>query len=265
MSLSAYQSPDLTRMPIIDSDDHPLCDPNGFGRGRLDRPADVGFSSGIKQFDLPLIPRSEWAERIRDLEKSQARIPDLCDALGLKVKNQESTNYCWINAPTHALEILRVMQGEPYVELSPASVGAKIKNFHNVGGWGTEGLQYLVDHGAVPASMWPCNAIDRRYDQPAADAERSKYRVQEWLDLPANNFDAVMTCLLLGLPVPIGLGWWSHEVTAVAPVKFDGNDNYGVIFDNSWDSQWGTNGRGVLTERKATPDDAVAPISVVAG
>lgn len=232
-----------------------------------------GFSTGLKArnweekplgtfcqpLDIPLIPRSEWKDRIEEQEKTQSRLVDLLDVMNVPVKNQQQTNYCWINAPVFCLEVIRAVQGQKYIELSPASVGAKIKNFKNVGGWGTEGLQYLVDHGAVPASLWPCNAIDRKYDTKAADAERPKYQVDEWYELRRRSFDQLMTCLLLRIPVAIGLNWWGHEVTALSPVVLSGRDNFGAIIGNSWGVDWGDRGRAVLTEAKATPDDAVAP------
>lgn len=253
-------------LPIIDRDDHPLTmlDPRGqitHGRGLIPRDftkEPFGSNPYAAAFDIPVIPRDEWPERIEEIEKTKSSIPDRCDQVGLKVKNQRQTNYCWINAPVHALEIARVLQGQAYVELSPASVGAKIKNFRNVGGWGTEGLRYMAEHGVVPASFWPVNAIDRRYDTQEANAERADYQADEWWDLKPRNFDQLATCLLLRVPVPIGLNWWRHEVTAVQLVKLDGRDQYGSIIDNSWGIEWGDNGRGILTEAKATPDDAVA-------
>ncbi len=252
---------DLQGVPVIEDGSLDLIAPGQNGRGRIERDyatQPLGFMSCAPAYALPLIPRSEWDERIRDLERAQARIPDICDAMGLKVKNQASTNYCWINAPVHCLEIIRVVQGQDYVELSPASVGAKIKNFRNEGGWGTEGLRYLVDHGAVPSSLWPNNAIERRYDTPEADQQRRRFQVDEWDDLPT-SFDAVADRVLNGFPVAIGLNWWGHEVTAVALVKLDGAGRYGMMIDNSWGTGWGQNGRSVLSESKATPDDAVAP------
>jgi hypothetical protein len=92
---------------------------------------------------------------------------------------------------------------------------------------------------------------------------RLRYQVDEWDDLP-QTFDALATQVLLGFPVAIGLNWWSHEVTAVSLVKLDGSGRYGMMIDNSWGEGWGTKGRGVLTESKATPDDAVSPRLVTA-
>jgi len=252
---------DIGTEPLIE-DHADVVVPANTGRGWIARDftkepfGSLPFAGG---FDVPLIPRSEWPERIEEMERKKSRVTDLCDAMGVKVKNQENTNYCWINAPVHCLEIIRAVQGQTHVELSPASVGSKIKNFKNVGGWGTEGLKYLVDHGAAPVSLWPANAIDRRYDTSAADAARAKFQVDEWWDIEPGNFDAVMTCLFLRIPIAAGLSWWGHEVTFMDPVKLDGRDRFGVRIDNSWGLSWGERGRAVLTEDKATPDDAVAP------
>lgn len=169
---------------------------------------------------------------------------------------------CWINAPVHALEIVRAIQGQQRVRLSPASVGAKIKGFRNVGGWGTEGLRYLVQHGAVPSEFWPDNAIDRKYDTEANNQHRAKYKVTEWWELRPRRFEELATCLLCGYPVAVGYNWWRHEVTAVA-LTMQGNE-FGIVIDNSWGPSWGSNGRGVLMGSKANPDDAVAPRVAVA-
>lgn len=261
---------DISRLPVIDDSNwqsvvsDAASDPSK-GRGLVPR----DFSSqpyGSLEFaeplPLPLIPESKWEEMIRAEDESQSSIVHLCDAAGLKVKNQQSTNYCWINAPAHCIEILRVVQGQSYVELSPASVGAKIKNFRNVGGWGTEGLKYIAERGLVPSRLWPNNAIDRRYDTAEADAERSKYQADEWWELKPRSLPELATCLLMKIPVAIGLNWWGHEVTAVKLVK--ASNGWGIVIDNSWGTSWGDNGRGILTGSKMLPDDAIAPRVVTA-
>lgn len=231
-----------------------------YGRGLIARDyakQPYGSLEFAEPLPLPLIPESEWDARIKEQEESKSSLVHLCDAAGLKVKNQQKTNYCWINAPAHCIEILRVVQGQKYVELSPASVGAKIKNFRNVGGWGTEGLEYIAEHGLVPSSLWPNNAIDRKYDTPAADAERQKYQADEWWELKPRSLPEMATCLLQNIPVAIGLNWWGHEVTAVRLIRT--SNGWGIVIDNSWGTSWGDNGRGVLTGSKMLPDDAVAP------
>lgn len=224
-------------------------------RGRILRPAgEPGFGADPT---IDRISRSEWPDRIEQMEREKSRISDVCDLAGLTVLDQNGTSFCWINAPTHCVEIVRVMQGQPLVRLSPASVGAPIKGYRNQGGWGTEGLRYIAEHGLVPQSLWPPNAIDRKYDTAETREVRTQYRAIEWEELADRDFDLMASYLLNGIPVAIGLNWWSHEVTAVDLVALGGG-KYGIRIDNSWGSGWETNGRGILTESKGTPDDACA-------
>lgn len=251
----------LGNMPVIDDSNYQqfVTEPPGQSRGLIPRNYELipyGSMPFAPAAEMDEIPRSEWKDRIEEAEKNKTRIVDLCDAVGSPVKNQASTNYCWINAVIRAMEIVRVIQNEPLIPLSSASIGCKIKNFKNQGGWGLEGVQYAVKHGAVPMSMWPNAAIDRKYDTPAANAERTKFKIIEWEDLP-NTFEAVMTRVLRNIPCPVGYNWWGHEVCAVAGVVISA-DKYGIIIDNSW-GNWGDRGRGVLNESKGRPDDAQSP------
>lgn len=221
------------------------------------------FASAL---DLPYIDPAEYDERIKDGEREQSFIHHLCDFAGLKVKDQKRTNYCWMNAPIHICEIQQVVSGQPIVPLSPASCAAVITNFANangnpagVGGWGTRGVKFLVERGAVPTSHWPDNAVDRRYDTPETNAMRSKHRITEWYDLQPNDFRAMMTCLFHRIPVAGGISRMGHEMTAVAPVKLDGKGRYGVIWDNSYGAAWGKNGRVVMDQASSTANDQVAP------
>lgn len=241
----------------------PIINGTQMSRGLLPRDLSVhpfGGLAAAEPFDLPLIPRAEWLDRIEEAERKRTHLRALCEDAGMQVLDQNGTNYCWINAPTWCVMVQRIAAGLPMVRLSPASVGAKIKNFRNNGGWGTEGLQYIEKHGLVPQAIWPANAIDRSYDNAASDAERPKFRVREWWDIP-RNFDKMATCLFLNIPVAIGLNWWSHEVTAMRVVSLGGG-KFGIEIANSWGTGWSDNGYGVLTESKGTPDDAVAPRTV---
>lgn len=205
-----------------------------------------------------LIPREELDDWIAEMEGNKSRISDLLDQAGLGVLDQNGTNYCWGNGPVHCVEAGRVIQGEQFVRLSPASVCAPIKGYRNVGGWGTEALRYIVEHGIVPQSEWPANAIDRKYDNAETRELRKKFKVQEWFDLRPRSEMELLSCLCRRIPVAVGYNWWGHEVTAIDPVAL-GNGKYGIRIDNSWGKGWQSNGRGILSGTKHLPDDAVAP------
>lgn len=248
-------------MPIIDESTqaHILYPPGAMtGLDLADRPQGFAYAGTADPFpDELLIPESDWQGIIQEQKDTRSRITDLCDDFGIVVKDQQQTNYCWINAPTHCVEIIRGKQGQNYVPLSAASAGAQIKGYRNVGGWGKEGLEFIASNGLMPESVWPKNAISRQYATDANKQLALNYRVDEWWELPPGSLKHLVSCVLRGYPVAVGYNWWSHEVTAVAFDWVDGAP--ALIIDNSWGLAWGTKGRGVIQGRRILPDDAVAP------
>jgi hypothetical protein len=209
------------------------------------------------KFSLPKIPRSEWPSRIEEMEKTKTRLSDTRQEQGIRPLDQNGTLYCWINAVVGALEVVRARMGEPYVKLSPASVGAPIKNYSNNGGWGGEGLSYIVKNGVSAVEYWPANAISRKYDTAESRANRELHKITDWLDLPSRDFDAVMACLFRRIPVAVGLDWWGHEIYLLDPLVF-GADDFGARFANSWGEKYGDKGLNTLHESKLRPNDACA-------
>ena len=215
-----------------------------------------GFASPFN--DAMLIPTSEFRARIQEREEQGASLSALIKAKRLDHKDQGSTNYCWINGPVHALEIRRLQQNQNRVTLSPASAGAKIKNFQNRGGWGLEGIQYLASKGCVPTEYWPANAIDRRFDTEANVQRALGYRVREWLECKPRNVQQMVSVSLRNYPGSGGYNWWSHQITIVEPVWLDGE--VAMRIRNSWKG-WGDYGFGILRGSKMLPDDLVFCVS----
>lgn len=229
------------------------------GRGHIPRDYQkVPYGSVAAPFDIPVIPRSEWDARRKQLEDSKSRISDVVKAVGMKSLDQGRTNFCWANGPVNCVRVIRCINNQPFVDLSPASVACPINGFRNEGGWGTEALKRIVSHGVTEARLWPANAIDRQYFTEEAKQNALNYRVSEWYELQPRNLEQLVTCCLLRIPVAIGLNWWRHEVMACDLVE------NGVLIWNSWGDSWGDGGFGVLSFSKATPDDAVAPRVVLA-
>lgn len=208
-----------------------------------------------KPFALPVIPRSEWPERIKDIEKQKARLSDLIRAAKLPCLDQQQTNYCWMNGVIHAVIFARLVAGLPFVALSSASVAAKIKNYQNVGGWGGEAIEGIRKYGIVPEELWPNAAIERRFDTAEAREAAKLYNIVEFEEIRPQSFDEVMTCLLLGFPVPIGHSWWGHLVCHCDPIM-RGRGEFGTRFRNSWGIDWEDEGFGLCDEEHATPDEA---------
>lgn len=251
---------------INDETPQQITDPQNHGRGlelALRGPSDYEYGAVADPFPAELlIPQSEWQARIQEMEQDQSRLSDLIRLTKLPPKNQQQTNYCWINAPTHCCEIVRVQQNQPMVILSPASAGAQIMNYRNVGGWGKEGLEWIVSNGLVPVDKWPANAIDRQYSTAANKTLALSYRVDEWTELKPRSMPQLMSMLLRRIPVAVGYNWWSHEVTACDPVWLDGTA--AIRIRNSW-GPWGDgNGFGIIQGSKCLPDDAVAPRTALA-
>ena len=244
---------------IIDGNESAAKIPSGFSTGLQRRNLDEYPIGGLaKGFDIPVIPRSEWDDRIEEIEKTKSRLSDLSYANGLKCQDQNGTNYCWANAPVYCVQLVRLTMGLGIEYLSPASVAAPIKNYKNQGGYGSQALKYIIQRGIVPTKYWPPNSRDRGLYYPKNLKRAKNYIVTEWYDLDNRNFDQLMTCLLLRIPVAVGYNWWGHEVSAIDPIGL-GQDGYGIRIRNSWGMDYGKDGYAVLGEGKATSDDAVAP------
>lgn len=262
----------LSKLPpgteiIDDSNWHRYADPRaneevGNSRGLIPRDFSrqpVGSLGYARSFDLPLIDRAEWPERIADHEKYGSDITSVGKRRGVELSFQNGVGYCWIFAVAKAVELARVMAGLPHVPLSPASVGCKIKNFRDQGGWCGEGVEYVMDgSGFVPTSMWPDYSLKRSHDTAAADAERPKYSITEVTELisvmerkPSNMFDRMATCELNGFPICAGHNWWGHAVCHATLVKVGANSYGNLIWNSHRKFQ-------VLEESRAAAEDAIA-------
>lgn len=217
----------------------------------------LGSLQGASPLNGPYIPRNEWADRIQERERKGQLLSQIVLNEDVPSLDQGSTNYCWANCVVTAIETLRCANGLPYLKFSPASVAAPIKGFSNQGGWPDEAVEYIATNGVCPAANWPANAIDKRYYTQSNRGLAMKYRVTEWWDLPQRSFDALMTCLLTGIPASVGYLWWRHAVCVFDPIVL-GQNQFGVRFRNSW-ANYGDHGFATLTESKGTPDGGVAP------
>ena len=233
-----------------------------FSRFKGMKPRDfskVGYCGFKGAKSLPFtIPEVEWKERAEELEKTKTRLSDLIVQSGIPSKNQKNTNFCWMYAPVGIIEVNRVVMGAEYISLSPASAASRFTNFRNIGGWGTEAVEFLGDNGVSSEKLWPNAQINRKYNTEESKQDALKYQIKDWYDLKPRNLNELFTCLLLRIPVAVGLNWWGHEVYFCDLVILS-NGGYGIRFRNSWGGEYGDNGFSILTGSKMLPDDAIAP------
>jgi hypothetical protein len=217
-----------------------------------------GSVGAVPAFGGPLIERGannqNWIDIIEQKEKTNSRVSDVLLGAGLPSKDQGQTNFCWVNGPLGAVEATRVINGLPYIELSPASVACKINNFQNQGGWGIDACKYIAEHGPCEASDWPCNTISRKYDTAAANEKRGKHILTEWGDLEPKNEDVLMSCSLSDLPMAAGYNWFGHETYIVEPVYL-GSGVFGFRSRNSWSDKYGYRGFYITVGKRRLPDD----------
>lgn len=236
---------------------------DGLGRGLdLSERTGEGYAGVADPFPAELlIPRSEWQARIEERVARKTQLSDLMKQAGLKSKNQGQLNYCWVYAPTHCVEIVRMKQNQPQIALSAASVGGQITGYRNVGGWGKTALQWIANKGVAPESAWPDRSLNSRLATSATAEMALGNRVQEWTELEPGNLDQLVSMLLWDNPVAIGLAWWSHEITAVDPIWLDGT--IAIRGRNQWWPDgvhpWGDDNYFTLQGSRMLPDDAVAP------
>lgn len=206
---------------------------------------------------LTVIQESGWNDYLEEAIKEEATNRHLWDALMCAVLDQKTTNYCWIFAVATIMMTMRMQSGEGVIRPSPASAGGPITGFQNVGGWSSNGLEYVVEKGMNDESEWPPTAISRTYytEENKQLALKNKAievfycnpsdKKQRWLETG--------TALSAGFAVAAGYNHWSHAIGLLQM-----NLAHDVDLANSWGSGWGDNGHGRLTKSsgKAQPDDA---------
>lgn len=136
---------------IIDDDTPSVATPDGFSNGYEPRDYSA-YPAGFYAPELGddwLIPREDWYQEVKDRERLKIDLRSFLRRKGWKVKNQNGTNFCWCFGVVTAVEIMRLLEGQEYVELSAASSACVIKSFANRGGWGDQAAEFIAKRGVV--------------------------------------------------------------------------------------------------------------------
>jgi hypothetical protein len=240
-------------MSFVIDPNNPPPTPDGMSKGLEPRPVAYGNLSFAAPWAVSPLTPAELKEQIAFQKANKTGLIARSKSAGVGIKSQARTNYCWAFGTIRMVELTRLQMGEEHVPLSPASVACLIKNYSNRGGWGGECLEGIAKWGIAPESLWPQAAIDRKYDNAESREARKAFNVMDFVDVP-EDFYAVMTLLVRGLPCGVAFNWWGHLVCAVEADVVNGQLGYWV--DNSWNTTWGTGGRGFITGSKADPSEA---------
>lgn len=263
----AYQS-DLGSNPLIIDDSNASrfveqWRDEGRAFGMVDRDySRVPFGSASRpMFSYPEVPRSQWADRIKQADENKTAPDDWRIAGGVPILDQNGYGLCWCYGAVGAMMTCYAMTGQPAPHLSAAGPAFQGKNWRDQGGWGEEALRYIEQFGVPELSVWPEHSRDRSLPQrPEVQASAAKHKVTQSLELPRNSFAALISVLTdpkHARPVTLGLNWWGHLVYAVRAVALPGG-GFGVKIVNSWKVSWGNKGTGVLVESKATAQEQIA-------
>ncbi len=241
--------------PVVDENSQ---QPAGFGTGYQSRdwqayPLAAGKCA--RAANVPIVPKSEWKSLIEHKTQNKLWITDIADALGIPPKNQASTNYCWINAPTKGMDLWYGAAGGPKLVISASHAGSRIKRGSNVGGSGVEAVESIAEYGCATEAFWARNKQSSRHDE-AADANGQLHKITLYDDLQPSDLETIYSYIFANRPVSIGIPAWGHEVLLTFLV-WDGSR---VVpgFDNSWGSSYGKNGRGTLSGSMLRWDEAIS-------
>lgn len=219
----------------------------------------VGYCRAVKPFNLKLIADSERQGKLeyqaatkmsgsdlRDMGKQGTRIPTI---------DQGQRGYCWAHSPVTVMLMMRAQMGEPWADLSAYSVACPIKNFRDEGGWNTEAVEYMAEHGCATSLTWPQRSVSSACVSASSEA-RMHFRYVDWLDLDPGDMERQMvTVLLSGGFLAADFNWWSHSVAVIALLSLN---PLRVLIMNSWGDTWSQAGLGILEGRKAVPSAATA-------
>ena len=213
-----------------------------------------------------VFPRKDWKE-LMDLQEKQESSPwHHWKGVGIKVKNQRQTSYCWAFGSTGAVETRYAQQGMGNTHLSATSVAAPITNFDkNQGGWGSYFFEHVQEFGIASTRTWKELSLDRSLlkSKKVLD-DRFQHDVPCFEEHDYMDLDSVVSALLDPIdptPVTLGYSWWGHLIFGVRATFTDGKITLWGI--NSWGEDWNGDGTVKLVgESRCTPAEAISVCGV---
>ena len=217
----------------------------------------IGLIAGEEQ--IKPYPESEWPDRIKAM--AGRFIGDVMVANKVKCKDQNGLGFCWTYSLTSCVEVIRLQQGQGYVELNPESLGGDV-GWRNAGNSLDSAIAYARTHGICERRFSPPHNLKTGTWQKGWEENALGYKPAEWFDLDGKErWPMTVTALLSGYPVYVGYDWWRHALIVVG-LTLVGSEVC-LVLRNSWGSNYGDDGYFVLKGNKKYPSyGCFAPRSV---
>jgi hypothetical protein len=258
-------------VPIIDDGTpNDLLFAEEFGRGAVPRDyAEQPVEMLAHPDVIPVIPRSEWEDRIKELDREEATL----DHVLLRARKrgrwadliQGSWNFCWGHSVAHAVQLAREVANQPFVPLSAfglVHLASAKRAQSNDGGWCGLSAQAAREHGVPSQAVYPQGQVSRQVTDEIRQDAANHIVTEDFVDIALPvwsqklKFDALISCLLTGRPCAVDFAWWGHSVIALRPVITE-RGSIDVMILNSWPG-WGDQGRAILRGERAKPDGSIA-------
>jgi hypothetical protein len=202
--------------------------PPGKKTGCLPRASRPGQWCSLFGERIPVIPVAQWGDLIGEVELRS------CVS---KIKDQDGVGSCATESTSQAVEIVRQVEGQPWVELNPWSIYWNTSGGSDNGSSIDENLVYARDYGICPESIWPREKGWKAKPSAEALTAAKEYRIVEFYDV--GTTEEIGTALLLGFPVVFG--WQGHSCVLTQLLTVTTAE-----YANSWAPSWGDNGFGSI-------------------
>jgi len=185
----------------------------GFPPGALPRQTQVGGleCAAVYAEHVPLIPESEWKNRIADMAASGSFIGQRWKS-DAKADYQNGTPLCHLYSLAQAVMAKRHAMGLPFVQLAPES-GLGVNGYRLAGGYLDRDIEWAAVHGLCERSYVPMYS-NKPNSWKAGWADNALNNIPlEWWDLDGQNvWASTVTALLSGDGCYVGYDWAGHAV-----------------------------------------------------
>lgn len=212
-----------------------------------------------------LVPKDQWKERILEAHAKKMFPIYHFEKAQVKKKDQGWTNWCWAYGLASSLEAVRLLEGQPYRRLAPATLGWLV-NWKNQGHWLSEAIAGAAQRGIASSEFADDTITNPRLFKPGWEQDALRHKPLEWFDTVGmdnrrrNEEEQVHQCVSLLLtpsPLYVAYWWWSHALMLGA-LEWDEREKHNLrwVALNSHNDGWIE-----LSGSRGVPDESYAPRS----